>query len=77
GIFATPIINYPEVAILGVHKMQKTPVVTDDDEIVVRPMMNLSLSFDHRLIDGHIGAEFTYAVIRLLEDPDRLMMEMA
>ncbi|MEM7678734.1 MAG: dihydrolipoamide acetyltransferase family protein [Myxococcota bacterium] len=77
GIFATPIINYPEVAILGVHKMQKTPVVNDQDEIVVRPMMNLSLSFDHRLIDGHIGAEFTYAVVRLLEDPDRLMMEMA
>ncbi len=77
GIFATPIINYPEVAILGVHKMQKTPVVTDDDQIVIRPMMNLSLSFDHRLIDGHVGAEFTYSVIRYLEDPDRLMMEMA
>ena len=77
GIFATPIINYPEVAILGVHKMQKTPVVTDDDQIVIRPMMNLSLSFDHRLIDGHVGAEFTYSVIRLLEDPDRLMMEMS
>ena len=77
GIFATPIINHPEVAIMGVHKMQKTPVVDDRDEIVIRPMMNLSLSFDHRLIDGHVGAAFTYAVIRLLEDPDRLMMEMA
>ncbi len=77
GIFATPIINYPEVAILGVHRLQKTPVVDDNDEIVVRPVMNLSLSFDHRLIDGHVGAEFTYSVIRLLEDPDRLMMEMA
>ena len=76
GMLATPIINYPEVAILGVHKMKKTPVVNDDDEIVVRPVMNLSLSFDHRLIDGHVGAEFAYSVIRLLEDPDRLVMEM-
>jgi pyruvate/2-oxoglutarate dehydrogenase complex dihydrolipoamide acyltransferase (E2) component len=75
GIFATPIINYPEVAIMGVHKISKRPMVKDD-RIVVRDMMNLSLSFDHRLIDGHIGAAFTYAVIRLLEQPDRLMMEM-
>ena len=76
GIFATPIINHPEVAILGVHKMSKRPVVVDD-QIVIRSMMNLSLSFDHRLIDGHVGAAFTYSVIRLLESPDRLMMEMA
>jgi pyruvate dehydrogenase E2 component (dihydrolipoamide acetyltransferase) len=77
GIFATPIINYPEVAIMGVHKMSRRPVVKDDDQIVIRDMMNLSLSFDHRLIDGHVGAAYTYAVIRLLENPDRLMMEMS
>jgi pyruvate dehydrogenase E2 component (dihydrolipoamide acetyltransferase) len=77
GIFATPIINYPEVAILGVHKMNKRAVVLDDDSIVARNMMNLSLSFDHRLIDGHVGAAFTYAVIKLLQEPDRLIMEMA
>ena len=76
GIFATPIINYPEVAIMGVHKMAKRPMVVDD-EIAVRDMMNLSLSFDHRLIDGHVGAAFTYNVIKLLQDPDRLLMEMA
>jgi pyruvate dehydrogenase E2 component (dihydrolipoamide acetyltransferase) len=76
GIFATPIINYPEVAIMGVHKISKRPMVKDD-QIVIRDMMNLSLSFDHRLIDGHVGAAFTYAVIRLLENPERLMMEMA
>jgi pyruvate dehydrogenase E2 component (dihydrolipoamide acetyltransferase) len=75
GIFATPIINYPEVAIMGVHKISKKPVVRDD-KIVIGEMMNLSLSFDHRLIDGHVGAAFTYAVIRLLENPERLMMEM-
>ena len=76
GIFATPVINHPEVAIMGIHKMVKRPVVVDD-QIVIRSMMNLSLSFDHRLIDGHIGAAFTYSVIRLLQSPDRLMMEMA
>jgi pyruvate dehydrogenase E2 component (dihydrolipoamide acetyltransferase) len=78
GIFATPIINYPEVAIMGVHKMVKRPMVNeDDDTVVIKPMMNLSLSFDHRLVDGHIGAAFTYAVIKLLQNPDRLLMEMA
>jgi pyruvate dehydrogenase E2 component (dihydrolipoamide acetyltransferase) len=76
GIFATPIINHPEVAIMGIHKMVKRPVVVDD-QIVIRAMMNISLSFDHRLVDGHIGAAFAYSVIRLLESPDRLLMEMA
>lgn len=75
GIFATPIINYPEVAIMGVHKMAKRPMVVED-AIAVRDMMNLSLSFDHRLIDGHVGAAFTYAVIGLLQSPERLVMEM-
>ena len=75
GIFATPIINYPEVAIMGVHKMVKRPMVVGE-EIKIRDMMNLSLSFDHRLIDGHVGAAFTYSVIKLLESPDRLMMEI-
>lgn len=75
GLFATPIINYPEVGILGVHKISKRPMVIED-EIKIRHMMNLSLSFDHRLVDGHVGAAFTYAVIRLLEVPDRLLMEM-
>jgi len=78
GIFATPIINHPEVAIMGVHKMNKRAMVNEeDDSIVVKPMMNLSLSFDHRMIDGHIGAAFTYTVIRLLQSPDRLLLEMS
>lgn len=76
GLFATPIINYPEVAILGIHKMRKRPVVTKDDQIVVREMMYLSLSFDHRVIDGAVGAEFTYALIRYLENPDLLFLEL-
>lgn len=76
GLFATPIINHPEVGILGVHRMRKRPVVNDAGEIVVREMMYLSLSFDHRVIDGSVGAEFTYAIIRYLENPEMLFLEM-
>ncbi|MBX5480732.1 MAG: 2-oxo acid dehydrogenase subunit E2 [Myxococcaceae bacterium] len=76
GLFATPIINHPEVGILGVHKMRKRPVVDDSGAIVVHDMMYLSLSFDHRVIDGQVGAEFTYAIIRYLETPEMLFLEM-
>jgi pyruvate dehydrogenase E2 component (dihydrolipoyllysine-residue acetyltransferase) len=76
GLLATPIINHPEVAILGVHRMRKRPVVRDD-QIVVREMMYLSLSFDHRVIDGAMGADFTYALIRYLEHPELLFLELA
>jgi len=75
GLFATPVINHPEVAILGVHQMQQRAVVRDD-QIVARRMMNLSLSFDHRVIDGHEGAAFTQEVRRYLEDPGLMMLEM-
>jgi pyruvate dehydrogenase E2 component (dihydrolipoamide acetyltransferase) len=74
GLFATPIINFPEVGILGVHQMKEKPVVRDG-QIVIGNVMLLSLSFDHRIIDGHIGAAFAYEVIGYLQDPDRLMLE--
>ena len=74
GLFATPIINFPEVAILGVHQMKQKPVVKDG-HIVIGDVMLLSLSFDHRIIDGHIGAAFAYEVIGYLQDPYRLMLE--
>ncbi len=77
GLFALPIINYPEVAILGLHRIRKRPVVTDDDQIVVREMMNVALSFDHRVIDGLVAAEATGALVQLLEQPDSLLLEMA
>jgi pyruvate dehydrogenase E2 component (dihydrolipoamide acetyltransferase) len=77
GLFAMPIINYPEVAILGLHRIRKRPVVTDDDEIVVREMMNVSLAFDHRVIDGLVAAEAVGALVRLLEHPESLLLEMA
>jgi len=76
GLLATPIINFPEVAILGVHRMKQKPVVKDG-QIVVGDVMLLSLSFDHRIVDGSIGAAFAYEIIRYLENPDLLWMEMA
>lgn len=76
GLLATPIINHPEVAILGVHRIRKRPVVVDD-QIAIREMMYLSLSFDHRVIDGAVGADFTYALIGYLENPELLFLEMA
>lgn len=76
GLFATPIINFPEVGILGVHQMKQKPVVKDG-QIVIGDVMLLSLSFDHRIVDGHVGAAFAYDIIRYLEDPDRLFLEMA
>jgi pyruvate dehydrogenase E2 component (dihydrolipoamide acetyltransferase) len=78
GLFATPIINHPEVAIMGVHKMRKRPMVDEDTgEIAVRQMMYLSFSFDHRVIDGAVGADFAYAVIKYLVTPELLLLEMA
>lgn len=74
GLFATPIINFPEVAILGVHQMKQKPVVKNG-QIVIGDVMLLSLSFDHRIIDGHIGAAFAYEIISYLQEPDRLMLE--
>jgi len=73
GILATPIINWPEVAILGVHKIEKRPVVRDD-HIVVRDMMYMSCSFDHRVIDGHVGAAFVQTVRNYLEHPAMLFV---
>jgi len=74
GLFATPILNFPEVGILGVHRMRERPVVKEGS-IVVGHVMLLSLSFDHRVVDGHVGAAFAYDLISYLEDPDRLLLE--
>ncbi|MSP24736.1 MAG: 2-oxo acid dehydrogenase subunit E2 [Myxococcales bacterium] len=76
GLFATPILNMPEVGILGLHQMKQKPVVRAG-EIVIGDVMLLSLSFDHRLIDGHIGAAFAYDIIAYIENPDRLWLEMS
>ena len=79
GIMATPIIHHPEVAILGVHKIKQTPVVATgangEQRIEIGERMNLSCSFDHRVIDGHVGVAFLYEVIREIEAPELLIID--
>lgn len=70
---STPIINHPEAAILGIHMIQKRPVVRND-QIVIRDMMTFSLSLDHRLIDGHVGVQFLRRLITYLENPWEWML---
>jgi len=74
GVLATPILNYPEVGILGVHAIRKVPVVTPDDQIGIGHIMNLSVSLDHRVVDGFEGASFLQEVRRYLEDPTLLLL---
>jgi len=74
GLFSFPIINVPEAAILGVHTIKKRPVVLPDDTIAAREMLYLSLSFDHRLIDGAEAANFTNHLIGLLATPEALLL---
>jgi 2-oxoglutarate dehydrogenase E2 component (dihydrolipoamide succinyltransferase) len=78
GIFgslvSTPILTMPQVAILGMHKIQERPVVVDG-EIVVRPMMYLALSYDHRVIDGAEAVSFLVRIKELIEDPESLLLE--
>jgi pyruvate dehydrogenase E2 component (dihydrolipoamide acetyltransferase) len=78
GQFGVPIINYPEVAIMGINKIEKRPVVRKIDgidQIVIRDMMYLSLSCDHRVVDGAEAAMFVKEVIQYLENPARLLLE--
>lgn len=75
GLFSFPIINVPEAAILGVHSIKKRPVVLPDDTVAARQMLYLSLSFDHRVVDGAEAAQFTSYVIELLGSPEALMLE--
>ena len=79
GIFgsmlSTPIINSPQSAILGMHNIVKRGVVVND-ELVVRPMMYLALSYDHRIIDGRESVSFLVRVKEILEDPSRLMLHI-
>jgi len=75
SLMATPIINAPQCAILGMHKIQERPVV-ENGQIVIRPMMYVALSYDHRLIDGKESVTFLVNVKELLEDPTRLLLEV-
>ncbi len=75
SLMATPIINAPQCAILGMHKIQERPVV-ENGQIVIRPMMYVALSYDHRLIDGKESVTFLVTIKELLEDPTRLILEV-
>jgi 2-oxoglutarate dehydrogenase E2 component (dihydrolipoamide succinyltransferase) len=79
GIFgsmmSTPILNPPQVAILGMHSIQKRPVAIND-QIVIRPMMYLALSYDHRLIDGREAVQFLVRIKECVENPERILFEI-
>jgi 2-oxoglutarate dehydrogenase E2 component (dihydrolipoamide succinyltransferase) len=75
SMLSTPILNPPQAGILGMHKIEKRPVVVDD-EIVIRPMMYLALSYDHRIVDGEGAVTFLVNVKQELEDPARLLLEV-
>ena len=79
GIFgsmlSTPILNPPQSGILGMHAIKKRPVVVDD-QIVIRPMMYLAFSYDHRIIDGREAVSFLVRIKESVEDPERLLLSL-
>jgi len=75
SLLSTPILNAPQVGILGMHTIQKRAVVMPDDSIEVRPMMYLALSYDHRIVDGKDAVQFLVRIKQLLEDPYDLLLE--
>jgi pyruvate dehydrogenase E2 component (dihydrolipoamide acetyltransferase) len=74
GVLATPILNYPEVGILGVHKISRRPAA-EGDKIVLRDLMNLSISVDHRVVDGHHAGRFVADIKESLETPGLLFLD--
>lgn len=75
SLLSTPILNPPQSAILGMHKIEQRPVV-ENNQVVVRPMMYLALSYDHRIIDGKESVSFLVTIKELLEDPTRLLLDI-
>ena len=75
SLLSTPILNSPQSAILGMHKIEKRPVVIDD-EVVIRPMMYVALSYDHRMVDGREAVTFLKRIKECVENPERIMMEI-
>ena len=75
SLLSTPILNPPQTAILGMHTIKDRPVAVDG-EVVIRPMMYLALSYDHRLIDGKTAVEFLVTVKELIEDPSRILLQL-
>ncbi len=75
SLLSTPILNPPQSGILGMHKIQERPVA-ESGQVVIRPMMYVALSYDHRLIDGRDAVQFLVAVKALVEDPQRIMLQV-
>jgi 2-oxoglutarate dehydrogenase E2 component (dihydrolipoamide succinyltransferase) len=75
SLLSTPILNMPQSGILGMHKIEKRPVVIDD-EICIRPMMYVALSYDHRIVDGREAVTFLVKIKECIENPERIMMEI-
>ncbi|MFO0584610.1 MAG: 2-oxoglutarate dehydrogenase complex dihydrolipoyllysine-residue succinyltransferase [Anaeromyxobacter sp.] len=76
SLLSTPILNPPQSGILGLHKIEKRAVVGDGDQVVVRPMMYVALSYDHRIIDGREAVGFLVKVKEVVEDPERILLEL-
>lgn len=75
SLMSTPILNPPQAAILGMHKIQERPIA-ENGEVVIRPMMNLALSYDHRLVDGKDSVQFLVTIKGLLEEPARILLDV-
>ena len=73
SLLSTPIVNAPQSAILGMHKIQERPVAVDG-QVVIRPMMYIALTYDHRIIDGREAVQFLVTVKQCLEDPARMVL---
>jgi len=76
SLLSTPILNPPQSGILGMHKIEKRAVVGPADQVVVRPMMYLALSYDHRIVDGREAVSFVVRVKECIEDPERMLLEI-
>ena len=75
SLLSTPILNPPQSAILGMHTIQKRPVAVGD-QVALRPMMYVALSYDHRLIDGREAVQFLVRIKECIENPERMMLEI-
>jgi 2-oxoglutarate dehydrogenase E2 component (dihydrolipoamide succinyltransferase) len=75
SLLSTPILNPPQTAILGMHKIQDRPVA-ENGQVVIRPMMYLALSYDHRMVDGKEAVQFLVTIKELLQDPARILLEI-
>jgi len=75
SLLSTPILNPPQAAILGMHTIKERPIA-EDGKVVIRPMMNLALSYDHRIIDGRDAVLFLVAIKDMIENPAKILLEI-